>query len=144
MPQPKNSQEWRDAVSQKQFLEVITRDEAMHRFRQYLETQPRCRESISLTEALGRVLAVDVISEVDVPAFDRSNVDGFALQAADTAGAMEESPCELRLNQEVLSPGAAPVVEVRSGTATPIATGGMVPRGADAVVMIEHTGLLDE
>jgi len=100
---------------------------------------PKNRESVSLSESLGRVLAVDVVSEIDVPAFDRSNVDGFAVQAVDTAGAMEESPAALSLNSEVLSPGAAPTLDVQPGTATPIATGGMLPRGSDAVVMIEHT-----
>ena len=144
MPQPKDSQEWRDAVSQKQFLEVISRDEATQRFRQHLDTHPIDYESVPLARSLGRVLAVDVVSEIDVPAFDRSNVDGFAVQASDTAGAMEETPSELALNSEVLSPGTAPSLEVRSGTATPIATGGMLPRGADAVVMIEHTELVEE
>jgi putative molybdopterin biosynthesis protein len=139
MPQSQDSQEWRDAVSQKQFLEVISRDEATQRFRQHLETAPRHRESVTLADALGRVLAVDVISVIDVPAFDRSNVDGFAVQAADSAGAMEEAPAELTLNSEILSPGFAPEIEVHTGTATPIATGGMLPRGADAVVMVEHT-----
>jgi putative molybdopterin biosynthesis protein len=143
MTQSRDSQEWRDAVSQKQFLEVISRDEATRRFRQHLDTQPRNRETVTLAESLGRVLAVDVISEIDVPAFDRSNVDGFAVQGADTAGAMEEAPSELTLNSEVLSPGAAPTLEVLEGTATPIATGGMLPRGADAVVMIEHTEMAD-
>lgn len=143
MPQSRDSQEWRDAVSQKQFLEVISRDEATQRFRQHLDTQPREREAVSLSKSLGRVLAVDVISEIDVPAFDRSNVDGFAIQAADSAGAMEEAPSELTLNPEVLSPGAAPALEVRQGTATPIATGGMLPRGSDAVVMIEHTEIVE-
>ncbi len=139
MPHTRDSQEWRNAVSQKQFLEVISRDEATHRFRQHLDSKPKNRESVSLPESLGRVLAVDVVSEIDVPAFDRSNVDGFAVQAADTAGAMEESPAALSLNSEVLSPGAAPTLDVQPGTATPIATGGMLPRGSDAVVMIEHT-----
>ncbi|NQV24276.1 MAG: molybdopterin biosynthesis protein [Rhodopirellula sp.] len=143
MSQSRNSQEWRDAVSQKQFLEVISRDEATVRFREHLDTQPRHCESVALAESLRRVLAVDVISKIDVPAFDRSNVDGFAVQAADTAGAMEETPTELTLNAEVLSPGSAPTVEVRAGTATPIATGGMLPRGADAVVMIEQTEMAD-
>ena len=136
MTQSRKSQEWRDAVSQKQFLEVISRDEATERFRQHLDTQPRHCEKVSLADSLGRVLAVDVVSEIDVPAFDRSNVDWFAVQAADTVGAMEESACELTLNAEVLSPGAAPTLEVLHGTATPIATGGMLPRGSDAVVMI--------
>jgi putative molybdopterin biosynthesis protein len=143
MPQSRDSQEWRDAVSQKQFLEVISRDEATQRFRQHLDTQPRKREAVSLSQSLGRVLAVDVISEIDVPAFDRSNVDGFAVQAADTAGAMEETPSELTLNVEVLSPGNSPTLEIRQGTATPIATGGMLPRGSDAVVMIEHTEMVE-
>ena len=139
MPHTRDSQEWRNAVSQKQFLEVISRDEATQRFRQHLDPKPKNRESVSLSESLGRVLAVDVVSEIDVPAFDRSDVDGFAVQAADTAGTMEESPAALLLNSEVLSPGAAPTLEVQPGTATPIATGGMLPRGSDAVVMIEHT-----
>lgn len=139
MSPSRDSQEWCDAVSQKQFLEVISRDEATERFRQHLNPEPRHRETISLSGALGRVLAVDVVSRVDVPGFDRSNVDGFAVQAADTAGAMEEVPARLLLNAEVLSPGEAPTIEVRTGTATPIATGGMLPRSADAVVMIEHT-----
>lgn len=144
MSQAKDSQEWRDAVSQKQFLDVISRDEATQRFREHLDTRPRQQESVPLADALGRVLAVDIISEIDVPAFDRSNVDGFAVQAADTAGAMEENPSRLTLNDEVLSPGVAPVVEVQAGTATPIATGGMLPRGADAVVMIEHTEMVPD
>lgn len=139
MTQQPDTNEWRDAVRQKQFLQVISRDEATERFAEHLDSRPRHRECVPLSQALNRVLAVDVVSQIDVPAFDRSNVDGFALQAADTAGAMEESPRELAINPEVLSPGTAPALEVRSGTATPIATGGIVPRGADAVVMIEHT-----
>src|SRR5262249_27345878 len=76
---------------------------------------------------------------VDVPNFDRSNVDGFALRAADTVGATERVPKVLRLNAEVLTPGVEPRLTVRPGVATLMATGGMVPRGADAVVMVEHT-----
>ena len=143
MTQSRDSQEWRDAVSQKQFLEVISRDEATSRFREHLDSRPQHRQTVSMADSLGRVLAVDVISEIDVPAFDRSNVDGFAVQAADTAGAMEEAPSELTLNSEVLAPGVAPNLELRAGTATPIATGGLLPRGADAVVMIEHTEMAD-
>ena len=76
---------------------------------------------------------------MDVPGFDRSNVDGFALQAADTFGAMEETPRRVTLNDEVLAPGVAPTKPVVTGVATPIATGGMLPRGADAVLMVEHS-----
>lgn len=95
-------------------------------------------EVVPLAEALGRVLAEDVAAGVDVPAFDRSNVDGYALQAGDTFGASEESPRFLMFNPEELPTGVVPRVVLRQGTATPIATGAMLPRGADAVLMVEH------
>jgi putative molybdopterin biosynthesis protein len=85
------------------------------------------------------VLARDVVAPLDVPCFDRANVDGFAVRAEDTFGAGEDRPCRLRLNPETLAPGRVPAETVRPGTATAIATGAVVPRGADAVVMIEHT-----
>lgn len=127
------------AAAQDQFLEVIDRDTAMQRFLSPLQLQPLGGEVVTLSESLGRILAEDVRAEVDVPAFDRSNVDGFAVRAADTFGATDETPRRVRLNTEVLSPGVEPQRSVESDTATTIATGGMVPRGADAVVMVEHT-----
>jgi putative molybdopterin biosynthesis protein len=126
---------------QSQFLDVITRDEATARFRKHLRLAPLGKESVPLAAALHRVLAADVVAEVDVPAFDRSNVDGYAVRASDTFGALEEKPHGLALNDEVLAPGVVPAHTVRAGVATPIATGGMLPRGADAVVMVEHTEL---
>jgi putative molybdopterin biosynthesis protein len=124
---------------QTQFLTVITRDEATSRFQQHLRLSPLGQETVPLGQALNRVLAEDILASVDVPGFDRSNVDGFAVQATDTYGAMEETPRTIVLNEEVLSPGTAPRQTVTAGLATMIATGGMVPRGADAVVMVEHT-----
>lgn len=124
---------------QAQFLTVITRDEATARFQRHLRLEPLGRETVPLGEARGRMLADDVRSAVDVPAFDRSNVDGFAVQASDTFGAMEEAARTLAINDEVLATGIAPRQEVAPGRATMIATGAMVPRGADAVVMVEHT-----
>ena len=79
------------------------------------------------------------MAPIDVPPFDRSNVDGFAVRSADLAAAGEASPVRVMLNDEVIACGVAPTRPVLSGTATPIATGGPVPRGADAVVMVEHT-----
>ena len=77
----------RRAAQQEQFLEVVDRDEAIARFHRHLELAPLGKESVTLGQAVGRVLAEDVVATVDVPGFDRSNVDGFALRAADTAGA---------------------------------------------------------
>ncbi|WP_028604747.1 molybdopterin biosynthesis protein [Ottowia thiooxydans] len=125
--------------AQSQFLQVVTRDEAERRFREHLALVPLGTETIPLHEALGRVLAHDVLASIDVPGFDRSNVDGFAVQAEATWGAMEEDVRTLSLTDESLAPGIVPKREVIKGVATSIATGGMLPRGADAVVMIEYT-----
>lgn len=123
---------------QEQFLNVIDRDEAEARFRAALSLQPLEAEDIHLCDALGRVLAETVIAAVDVPSFDRSNFDGFVLRAADTFGATELTPRRVRLRPEHLEAGMAPQFELDSSTAAMIATGGMIPRGADAVLMIEH------
>lgn len=126
-------------MSQEQFLQVIDRDEAERRFRSAIRCQPLRPEEVPLDEALGRVLTQDVVSEVDVPSFDRSNYDGYAVRAADTYGAQEEEPRQLKRLDEVLATGVVPTEEVAPGTAIEIATGGMLPRGADAVVMVEDT-----
>lgn len=126
---------------QDQFLEVIDRDEAERRFRAVLALRPLGEEIVPLGQALGRVLAQDVAAPVDVPFFDRSNMDGYAVRAADTFGALEERPRRLRINRETVATGVVPQVEVLPGTATVIATGGMLPRGADAIVMVEHTAV---
>src|SRR5205814_1979211 len=120
------------------FLQVLDRDEAERRFRAVLDLKPRGTEQVALDEALGRVLAEHVVSPVDVPSFDRSNVDGFAVVAEDTFGASEEMPRRIALAEEHIHTGIVPTTVIHSGKAVAIATGGMVPRGADAVVMVEH------
>lgn len=124
---------------QHQFLDVIDRDEAEQRFHAALDLQPLSEESVPVGRALGRILASDVVAAVDVPSFDRSNFDGFAVRAEDTFGAAEETPSRLRLLDQSIATGTVPQAEVTAKTAMAIATGGMLPRGADAVVMIEHT-----
>ncbi len=123
---------------QEQFLQVLDRDEAERRFRAAIDCTPRGVEQVELDAALGRVLAEDVVSPVDVPSFDRSNVDGFAVVAEDTFGATEEAPRTLQLGEEEIHTGVVPTTVIHPGSAVAIATGGMVPRGADAVVMVEH------
>jgi putative molybdopterin biosynthesis protein len=133
----------RAAARQEQFLEVVSADEARTRFEQHLDLTPLAGETVPLADALARVLAQDVVAAVDAPPFDRSNVDGFAVRAADTVGAGDGNPRLLRLNAEVIACGHAPALQVTPGTATAIATGGVMPRGADAVVMIEQTELIE-
>jgi putative molybdopterin biosynthesis protein len=128
---------------QDQFLDVIDRDQAEARFRAALSLQPLGVEVIPLTEGLGRVLAVDVLAQVDVPAFDRSNYDGFAVRASDTFGASELVPRTVRLQEGSLDAGTPATGFLSAGDAIAIATGGMVPRGADAILMIEHSEVQD-
>lgn len=128
---------------QEQFLDVIDRDEAERRFRSALILQPLGSERIPVAQSLGRVLANDVLARVDVPSFDRSNFDGFAIRAIDTFGATELAPKSVRLLSETLDAGTEPTVEIRSGEAVAISTGGMVPRGADSILMIEHSEVRD-
>ncbi len=126
-------------MQQEQFLNVLDRDEAERRFHLALDLRPLSAEQVPLSAALGRVLACDVVAPLDVPGFDRSNVDGFAVRAEDTFGASEERPRILHLTGEVLATGVVPKQAVGAGQATVIATGAVVPRGADAIVMVEHT-----
>ena len=133
----------RAAARQEQFLEVVSADEARARFSRAIDLAPLEPERVTLSDALGRVLAHDVVAAVDAPPFDRSNVDGFALRAADTVGANDLQPKTLHLNAEVIACGQPPALAVAPGTASAIATGGVIPRGADAVVMIEQTELMD-
>jgi putative molybdopterin biosynthesis protein len=132
------------AARQEQFLEVVTAEEARRRFGTCIDRSPLAGETVPLAAALARVLAADVVAPVDAPPFDRSNVDGFAVRAVDTVGASDAAPRRLILNAEVVACGVEPAVEVEPGTATAIATGGVIPRGADAVVMIEHTELIED
>jgi putative molybdopterin biosynthesis protein len=128
---------------QEQFLHVLDRDEAERRFRAAVDLAPRGLETVALEDALGRVLAADVTSPVDVPSFDRSNVDGFAVVAEDTFGASEEVPRHVRLADEAIHTGVVPTTVVEAGVAVAIATGGMMPRGADAVVMVEYADVVE-
>jgi putative molybdopterin biosynthesis protein len=134
----------RSLARQDQFLEVVDHDEATTRFQRHLQMRPLGGETVPLSQALGRVLARAVIADFDVPGFDRSSVDGFAVRADDTTGASQRQPKRLVLNAEILTPGTVPAIAVQPGTATLIATGGMIPRGADAVVMVEHTEAQDD
>src|SRR5215467_3011421 len=129
----------RSAHEQEQFLKILSREDALTRFEAALFPRAVPGETCKLADALGAALAEDITAPIDVPPFDRSNVDGFAVRSADLAAAGEGSAVRLILNDEVIACGIAPARPVLSGTATQIATGGPVPRGADAIVMLEHT-----
>ena len=131
----------RPSLDQDQFLTVLSREEAVARFMAALKPRPLGLEIAALSDLVGRVLGRDIAAPVDTPPFDRSVVDGFAVSAADVAQASEAAPVMLALNAEIIACGTLPRLTLAAGTATPIATGGPIPRGADAVVMVEHTNL---
>jgi len=129
----------RSALEQEQFLKILSREQALARFEAALFPRAVPSEKRKLGDALGLALAEDITAPIDVPPFDRSNVDGFAVRSADLTAAGEGAPRRLTLNGETIHCGIAPRLQVAAGTTTPIATGGPLPRGADAVVMVEHT-----
>ena len=120
------------------FRKLITYDEAKKTINQTLKPKPLGTEEIPLLEAYNRVLAQDATSTLDIPPFNRSTVDGYAVKAQDTYGAEENQPVKLRIIGTV-NIGEIPKVTVAKGEAAEIVTGAPVPEGADAIVMVEDT-----
>lgn len=121
-----------------EFLELLPPAQAWEVFRNALPSVVLPAERLAVIQARGRVIAEPVVSQENLPAFSRSTVDGYAVQARDTFGASESLPAYLKLIGEVPM-GAAPSFSIRGGECALIHTGGMLPEGADAVVMLEHT-----
>ncbi len=123
--------------------EVVTVDEARGMLLSQFNPVPPPKIEMPIDDCLGRVTAIDVLSPEDLPNFSRSTVDGFAVAASDTFGATEAIPAYLNIAAEVIM-GKEPVFELRKGEVARIATGGMLPIGSDAVVMLEHTQAINE
>ncbi len=124
------------------FKTLISPEEALKRLEAHCKIAPLGVETVPLLEAYGRVVAEDVFSNVDVPGFDKAAMDGYAVKAADTFDAREDQPIRLRVTG-VSQPGAPPKGEVKRGEAVEIGTGAPIPRGANAVVMVEYTQTVD-
>ncbi|MBP7227563.1 MAG: molybdopterin molybdotransferase MoeA [Longilinea sp.] len=121
-----------------EFLKLHLPTDALDLFFRHLPPVQVQAELLPTYAALGRVLASDVLAEEALPAFARSSVDGYAVRAADTFGASDSLPAYLSVVGEVPM-GAAPGFVLQRGQAALIHTGGMLPQGADAVVMLEYT-----
>lgn len=124
-------------------LNVDTLDEARQKIIKAMQGTLLRVEEKDLLEAEGRVLAEDVHARENVPLFRRSTVDGYAVRASDTGGAGESIPVFLRIAGEV-EMGHAPQAEVEPGTCVYVPTGGMIPEGADGVVMVEYCELFSD
>ncbi|WP_457576192.1 molybdopterin molybdotransferase MoeA [Desulfomarina sp.] len=122
---------------------LITVEKALLILRQNLENLTRQEEQIPLDQALDRILSHPVISPEDLPETDRSTMDGYAVRAADTFGASHSMPCYLNITGEVIM-GEMAQGKVKKGCCFKIPTGGLLPSGADSVVMLEHTVPVDD
>ncbi len=100
-------------------------------------------KTLKIEDCYNRILSKDIFSPGDLPEFTKSTVDGYAVSASDTFGATEGMPAYINIGYEVLM-GEEPDFELKKGYAAKIPTGGMLPKGADAVVMLEHTHQIDE
>lgn len=130
----------RDMLGRKDAVSV---QEAQGLISEYLTArEPVSILNIPIGDSYQRVLSEDLSSPEDLPAFPRSTVDGFAVSSVDTFGATEGLPAYLTLQQEIFM-GEEPLFNLKKGGAAPIPTGGMLPAGADAVVMLEHARDVD-
>ena len=121
----------------KVFRKLKDLDVALNDFYKIYPAKPLGIEEVDITNALGRVLAEDVFSDISVPPFDKSIVDGYAVRAVDTFRAGETNPVKLKVIERIRT-GHPPKLTVVNGVASEIDTGGMVPPGADAIVPIEY------
>src|SRR5262249_36396803 len=119
------------------FTSTISLDEAKRRLEAHVRPIART-ERVRLEDAAGRVAAADGKAPIDVPPFSRSAMDGYAVVAADTAGASRTTPTRMRVIDRIFT-GQVSRATVTSGTSAEIATGAPLPDGADAVVMVEET-----
>jgi molybdopterin molybdotransferase len=118
------------------FLQLVSVPKAIETVR---DIAVRCRdETVSLGEALHRVLAQDIYTDIDIPGFTRSVVDGFAVRAAETTGSSDAIPSIFTFRGRIAM-GSSSGILVQPGECIYVPTGGILPGGADAVVMIEHT-----
>lgn len=120
------------------FRKLMTLDEAKLAISQQFKPAALGEEDAILLEAYNRVLSEDIVSTLDIPPFNRSTVDGYAVRAQDTFGADENEPTKLKVSGAV-SIGEEPKVVLAQGEAVEIVTGAPIPEGADAVVMVEDT-----
>jgi molybdenum cofactor synthesis domain-containing protein len=127
---------WKDSM--KMFRRLMSLDEAQKTILQHFSPKPLGFDEVGLLEAYNRVLAEDAVATLDIPPFNRSTVDGYAVRAEDTFGAEENSPVELEICG-IVNVGEPSKVSVKRGSAAEIVTGAPIPAGADAVVMLEYT-----
>jgi len=125
-------------LEQRIFHKLTAVEDVPHILEKYIDLKPLGIEEVDIVESIGRVLAEDVYAPIDYPPFDRSVVDGYAVRNIDVSSADELNPVKVLVRGRI-EPGEQPKVEIGKGEAVEIATGAMIPRGADSIVMVEYT-----
>ncbi|MEO2117815.1 MAG: molybdopterin biosynthesis protein, partial [Methanocaldococcus sp.] len=120
------------------YLTLHNIEEAKFIINEHLKKLKNEVEEVDLFNAIGRVLAEDVFSNIDVPPYDRAKMDGYAVKAEDTYEADEDNPIELKIMGS-LKAGEIKDLKINNGECIEIATGAIIPKGANAVVMVEYT-----
>lgn len=123
----------------KEFLTLTDLENVLELRKKFSPLEP---ETVGIEQCTDRVAASDIFSDENLPPFDRSTVDGFAVTSASTFGASEGNPASLNFSGLSVEIGKRPEFTIRHGEAARIPTGGMLPEGSDAVVMIEHAEVL--
>ena len=124
----------------KEFFSVIDLDQVFEYIREFA---PVGIENVPVANSLGRIIAQDIVADMDLPDFRRATMDGFAVQGASTFGASDANPAYLSVAGSVAMGESSDQI-IGPGQTVKIATGGMLPRGADSVIMVEHTESIDE
>ncbi|UCH01620.1 MAG: molybdopterin biosynthesis protein [Candidatus Bathyarchaeota archaeon] len=125
-------------MKRKIFRSLVSVDEAKRRLKEHFIAAPVGIEELPLDKCVGRILAEDVEAKIDVPPFDRASKDGFAVLAEDTFLAEEDRPIALQVGGKIVA-GDDSSLSVDAGKAIEISTGAPIPKGANAVVMVEYT-----
>ena len=120
-----------------EFLKLLPPSDALQKFLSHIPQRQIPSQKIKTEEAIGRICAESILSPEHSPSFPRSSVDGYAVIARDSYGASESAPLFFRVTGEILM-GKAPNLEIHAGESALIHTGGMLPRGSDAVIMLEQ------
>jgi putative molybdopterin biosynthesis protein len=126
----------------KVFRTLVSIEEALAELYKYFKPHPTFVDEVLTSEAIGRNLAEDVISQIDVPGFDRASMDGYAVIAEETFGADDDNPKRLQIVGRCEAGQQTPI-SIERGETVEVSTGAPAPRGSDAVVMVEHTRRAD-
>lgn len=125
-----------------EFFNVVSLEECIKILKKNFNFEKK-KEKLSLENSLGRILAQDIYSEIDIPGYDRSTVDGYAINVSDSSGASETMPTLMEL-KGFIRMGEISQIELKRGETAYVPTGGMVPKGANGIIMIEDSEKLGD